>query len=85
MEESRVESARRLKLHLISQGLVHVEEELETVKTNRFIDSLTVDVAVSFDGSWKDRGFTSHHGVVAAISIDTGEVLDVEYLCNHCR
>ena len=36
----------------------------------------TLDVAVSFDGTWAKRGFASLTGVVFAISVDTGEVLD---------
>lgn len=35
-----------------------------------------MDVAVSFDGAWTKRGFTSLTGVVFVISVDTGEVLD---------
>ena len=56
----------------------------EDIDDNK-LGSLTVDVTVSFDGSWKNRGYSSHHCVVAAISQDTGEILDVEYLCNFCR
>lgn len=33
-----------------------------------------VDAAVSFDGIWANRRFTSQNGVV--MSVDTGEVLD---------
>lgn len=35
-----------------------------------------VDAAVSFDGTWAKRGFTSLTGVVFVISVDTGKVLD---------
>ena len=32
----------------------------------------TLDAAVSFDGTWAKRGFTSLTGVVFVISVDTG-------------
>ncbi|XP_032225581.2 uncharacterized protein LOC125561399 [Nematostella vectensis] len=44
-----------------------------------------LDVAVSFDGTWAKRGFTSLTGVVFAISIDTGEVLDYHVLSKQCQ
>ena len=43
-----------------------------------------VDAGVSIDGSWSSRGWCARDGVVAAISIDTGKVLDVIYLTNTC-
>jgi len=39
---------------------------------------------VSLDGSWNTRGWSAHDGVIAAVSIDTGKVLDVQYLTNSC-
>ena len=39
-----------------------------------------VDTGVSVDGTWKKRGFTSFNGCVAAISIDTGTILDLEVM-----
>ncbi len=44
-----------------------------------------VDVSVSFDGTWAKRGHTSMFGVVFAISIDSGEVLDYEVLSKFCK
>lgn len=43
------------------------------------------DLTVAIDGTWQRRGHLSHHGVVAATSLATGKVLDVEVLSNHCR
>lgn len=43
------------------------------------------DLTVVVDGTWQRRGHTSHHGVVAATSISTGKILDVEVLSNYCR
>ena len=46
--------------------------------------SQQIDVAVSFDGTWHHRGFKSSHGVGVVMSVDTGEVLDVEVLSKDC-
>lgn len=43
-----------------------------------------VDCGVTIDGSWLNRGLSSRHGFVTVISIDTGEVLDVHYMCSVC-
>ena len=40
----------------------------------------TLNAAVSFDGTWAERGFTSLTGVAFAISVDSGEVLDYAVL-----
>ena len=45
----------------------------------------TLDVAVSFDGTWAKRGFTSLTGVVFAISVDSGDVLDYTVLSKACQ
>ena len=39
-----------------------------------------MNCAVSCDGTWKRRGFSSLNGCVATISMDTGKILDVEPL-----
>ena len=43
-----------------------------------------VDAAVSFDGTWAKRGFTSLTVVVFVLSVDTGEVLDYHVLAKEC-
>lgn len=42
------------------------------------------DVAVSVDGTWMKRGFSSLYGVQTAISWDGHKVLDVEILSRYC-
>ena len=37
-----------------------------------------INVGVSVDGSWQRRGFSSLNGVVTAISIDSGKIVDTE-------
>ena len=41
-------------------------------------------IAVSFDGSWQKRGFTSHNGIGAVIDLLTGLPIDFEVLSNFC-
>ena len=45
----------------------------------------STDVGVSVDGAWKRRGYASLNGLVAAISINTGKVIDVESMSRYCR
>ena len=44
-----------------------------------------IPVAVSIDCTWQKRGFTSKYGVVIAILVDTGEVVNLEVLSLHCH
>ena len=47
-----------------------------------------LDIAVSCDGTWARRGFQSLYGMVSAIEIDSGKVLDFEVkskVCYQCR
>ena len=44
-----------------------------------------IDAAVSFDGTWAKRGFTSLTGIVFVISVDTGEVLDYHVVSKSCQ
>lgn len=48
-------------------------------------DGRVIDVAVSFDGTWAKRGFTSLTGIVFALSVDTGKVLDSHCLSKACQ
>lgn len=48
-------------------------------------DTSVIDLAVSYDGSWHKRGFTSNYGVGNVIHIDTGLVIDVCVLSKYCR
>jgi hypothetical protein len=49
------------------------------------VESSVFDIAVSFDGTWHKRGFTSHYGVGVVIEITTGLVIDYEVLSNYCH
>lgn len=48
-------------------------------------DAVPVNTAVSVDGSWQKRGFTSMNGVVTVISIDNGKILDTEAMSRRCK
>ena len=45
----------------------------------------TTNVGVSVDRTWQRKGFTSLNGVITAISIDSGKVLDVAILSKSCK
>eukprot|EP00117_Sycon_ciliatum_P009381 scpid97671/ scgid11695/ len=42
-------------------------------------------VAVTFDGMWMKRGFTSLHGVFTCIHWETGRVLDLKVSTKYCQ
>ena len=48
-------------------------------------DGKNTDVGVSVDGTWQRKGFTSMNGVITAISVDNGKVLDVSILSKSCK
>lgn len=48
-------------------------------------DNEIADVGVSLDGTWQRKGFSSTLGVVTAISVKTGKVLDVSILSKSCK
>ena len=43
-----------------------------------------IAVAISIDGSWQNGAFSSRYGVVTAILVDTGEVIDYEIMSKQC-
>ena len=45
----------------------------------------TMDTSVSCDGSWQRRGCSSLNGVVTAISMANGKVLDIEPVSRACK
>ena len=44
-----------------------------------------VDVTVTCDGTWSRRRFVANYGVVAVLSWETGQVLDVVVLSKSCK
>ena len=47
--------------------------------------SQIVDIGVTVDETWQRRGYTSMNGVVVAMSVDSGKVLDIEVLPRFCK
>ena len=45
----------------------------------------TADVGVSVDGTWQRKGYSSMNGVITAISVDNGKVLDTAILTKNCK
>jgi hypothetical protein len=45
----------------------------------------TINITISFDGTWHKRGHSSHYGVGVVIDYTTGLVLDAEVLSNYCQ
>ena len=43
------------------------------------------NIAISGDGTWRRRGFSSSYGVVTAMSTVTGQALDCEIMSEECR
>ena len=43
------------------------------------------DTAVSVDGTWQKRGYSSFNGVITAISMENGKVLDTVPLTRYCK
>ncbi len=76
------EAARRVKTILITEDMVD-NIPPESNLDDGAVDDLIVKCAVSFDGTWNNGGFCSPHCVViTTISVDSGEVLDTEYISN---
>ncbi|GFW14492.1 uncharacterized protein TNCV_2358161 [Trichonephila clavipes] len=43
-----------------------------------------VECGISVDGTWQRRGYSSMNGCVAALSVDTGKVVDTEIMSSYC-
>ena len=56
--------------------------QLHEIKTST---DEVLNTGVSVDGTWQKRGFTSMNGAVAAISMETGRILDVEVMTRFCQ
>ena len=67
-------------------GKIMKEAALELRSNNNSNVELGIaDTGVSVDSIWQKRGFTSLNGAVAAISMDTGRILDVEVMTRYCQ
>ena len=62
-----------------------VEKSMSDAATRLRGTNPIADVGVSVDGTWQRKGFSSTLGVVTAISIDNGKVLNVAVLSKSCK
>ncbi|GFU46824.1 uncharacterized protein TNCV_2496861 [Trichonephila clavipes] len=58
-----------------------IKAATETVEKKQNLSSDIVKCGISVDGPWQRKGYTSMNGCVAAISVDTSKVLDIEVIC----
>lgn len=77
LDQEPSDAAKEVRQFKFDNGLISLGD------TERLDDKI-INVGVSIDGSWSSRGWSARDGVVAAISIDTGKMLDVVYLSNSC-
>ena len=82
------ESETKIIKHVISSADTCLDRAWSTVRD--IIQELedgneTVNVTVSFDGSWQKRGHTSLYGVAAVIEVMTGLVVDYIVLSKYCH
>ena len=42
------------------------------------------DIAVSWDGTWQKRGYSSLNGIVTVVSVETGKAIDYNVLTKKC-
>ena len=54
------------------KSMTDASNEIHNLQTDGIVDT-----AVSVDGTWQKRGYSSVNGAVAAISINTGRILDI--------
>ena len=66
-----------------------MEKALKEVRAlNNATEGEILDIDVSCDGTWPRRGFQSLYGMVSAIEVQTGKVVDFEMkskVCYKCR
>ena len=63
----------------MSKGAGEVKEFYEPAEDGLY------DIAVSGDGTWRKRGFSSSYGVVTALSTITGKALACEVMSKDCK
>ena len=82
------ERVRFNKVSCVLKGTVQVIAEksmADVAEQLKGPNNDTNDAAVSIDGTWQREGFTSTLGVVTAISVDNGKVLDCAILSKSCK
>ncbi|GFU94654.1 uncharacterized protein TNCV_732901 [Trichonephila clavipes] len=81
------QEAKLLKVVQVVQEVAEesmIKAATEIVEKQQNLSSDIVKCGISVDGTWQRRGYTSMNGCVAAISVDTGKVLDIEVMSSYC-
>ena len=68
-----------------SRYAIRLEDVTKKVDSEPSPEPKAVNIPISFDSSWKSRGFYSNIGFRAAISTSTKKVLDYEILSRLCE
>ena len=62
------------------KSMTDASNEIHNLQTDGIVDT-----AVSVDGTWQKRGYSSMNGAVAAISMNTGRILDIAAFSRYCQ
>ncbi|GFX50770.1 uncharacterized protein TNCV_2723541 [Trichonephila clavipes] len=78
------QDAKLLKVvqEVAEESMIKAATEIVDKKQN--LSSDIVKCCISVDSTWQRRGYISMNGCVAAISVDTGKVLDIEVMSSCC-
>ena len=76
---------KALEEHFRIIRIIVKEEHLKLEEHRTDVDVDTVDIAVSYDGTWQKRGNSSHNGVFVVIDVLAGYVIDFEVMSNYCQ
>ena len=68
------------------QSMSRAAEETHQLSANRYPDvEGPASMAVTFDGTWMRRGFSSLYGVFSCIAWDTGRIVDLDVCSKFCQ
>ena len=73
----------RRTAQVVRKAYAEVDEDLQEAIDNG--ENPIIDIAVSFDGTWQKRGFTSRYGVGVCIDVLTGLVVDFHVRSKYCH
>ena len=70
---------------LHTEYMNEAEESMKNAAEEVIAKEESTDIAASFDGSWQKPGHASLNGIVSAISVSTGKVLDFQVKSKKCK
>ena len=83
---THVKAIARVSRQVVKAEMQKAVKEVRVI--NKAEEDEIADVAASWNGTWARRGFQSLYGMVSAISVQTGKVVDIEMkskVCYKCR